>query len=46
LKYPVVYFPADLPAAEIKKFAAIVTKHGGTVTENESDCTHVIKVQQ
>lgn len=43
MKYPVVYFSADLPAADAKRLAALVTKHGGTVTETESECTHVIK---
>jgi SWI/SNF related-matrix-associated actin-dependent regulator of chromatin subfamily C len=43
LKYPVVYFSADLPASDVKRLAALVTKHGGSVTETESASTHVIK---
>jgi SWI/SNF related-matrix-associated actin-dependent regulator of chromatin subfamily C len=43
LKYPIVYFSADLPASDVKRLAALVTKHGGSVTETESASTHVIK---
>jgi hypothetical protein len=43
LKRPVVYFAPEISERDKKQLVAIVLRHGGTVTDNENEATHIIK---